>query len=332
MPIRAPVEEHNSAIAGAQAQPRDGLSDYSPKDAPWDTHRTMTDAVGMVYLGAVEFERLAARMAECSGFLSFGWGDDLETGESRLKLREARFCRVRNCPTCQWRRTLMWQARFYSAMPTLQIERPTARWLFLTLTVRNCDITDLRATIGDMNKAWKRLIKRKEFAPVLGWVRTTEVTRGSDGTAHPHFHALLMVPPSWFSGKSYVKQNRWAEMWGEVLRVDYQPMVDIRAVKSDAQISKAVAETLKYSVKPADMVADDSWFLELTRQCHKLRFVASGGVLKDVLREESESDTDLALADGVAAQEDDGSRLSFSWRPSQRKYRRFPKGDKTASA
>ncbi|MDI4746156.1 protein rep, partial [Salmonella enterica subsp. enterica serovar Kentucky] len=37
---------------------------------------------------------------------------------------------------------------------------------------------------------------RKEFKPVQGWIRTTEVTRGRDGSAHPHFHTLMMVPPS----------------------------------------------------------------------------------------------------------------------------------------
>ncbi|MDI5349339.1 protein rep [Salmonella enterica subsp. enterica serovar Kentucky] len=30
------------------------------------------------------------------------------------------------------------------------------------------------------------------------------------------------------------------------------------------------------------MVADPEWFLELTRQTHKRRFVATGGALKDV--------------------------------------------------
>ncbi|WP_170869787.1 protein rep, partial [Shigella sonnei] len=28
---------------------------------------------------------------------------------TRLRLREAHFCRVRHCPVCQWRRSLMWQ-------------------------------------------------------------------------------------------------------------------------------------------------------------------------------------------------------------------------------
>ncbi|MDK6280879.1 protein rep, partial [Escherichia coli] len=102
--------------------------------------------------------------------------------ETRLRLRDARFCRVRHCPICQWRRSLMWQARFYQSLPKIVAEYPDARWLFLTLTVRNCPITELGDTLTVMNAAFQRLKDRKEFRGVLGWVRTTEVTRGKDGS------------------------------------------------------------------------------------------------------------------------------------------------------
>ncbi|PQN27542.1 replication protein, partial [Shigella boydii] len=48
----------------------------------------------------------------------------------------------------------------------------------------------------------------KEFLPVQGWIRTTEVTRSSDGSAHPHFHTLMMAPPGMLNGKSYVRHER----------------------------------------------------------------------------------------------------------------------------
>lgn len=91
-----------------------------------------------------------------------------------------------------------------------------------------------------------------------------------------------------------------------------------------------MAETLKYSTKPADMVADESWFLELTRQTHKRRFVAAGGALADVLKVDQETDEDLTMADGPAESEDDGSRVAFNWRDGERRYRRAPKADKPA--
>ncbi|WP_187648774.1 protein rep, partial [Salmonella enterica] len=86
------------------------LTDYSPSDAPWDAHRSASDDVGGIYLLAAEYERYGARMASCGGLLRFGWSTLKETGETRLRLREAHFCRVRHCPVCQWRRSLMWQA------------------------------------------------------------------------------------------------------------------------------------------------------------------------------------------------------------------------------
>lgn len=312
------------------------LTTYSPIDKPWDVHRGQCDDVTGIYAANLEFQRYAARMASCSGILHFGWDTCRESGESSLKLRQAQFCRVRHCPVCQWRRSLMWQARFYQALPSIVETHPKARWLFLTLTVRNCDIADLGGTLTVMNQAWQKLIKRKEFKPVLGWIRTTEVTKGKDGSAHPHFHALVMVPPSWFT-ISYVKHSRWVDLWQGCLKAPYSPNVDVRTVKP--RVSKgstenplkstvealqgAVAETLKYSTKPSDMTDDDDadgWFLELTRQTHKRRFIATGGALKDVLKLDDETDEDLIGQDGEGT--DEGPNLAFSWNDSQRHYLR----------
>ncbi|MCG2916495.1 protein rep, partial [Escherichia coli] len=82
--------------------------------------------------------------------------------------------------------------------------------------------------------------------------------RGSDGSAHPHFHTLMMVPPSMLSGRDYIKHERWVDLWRGCLRVDYDPNVDVRAVKprkpqdgeslacATAELVRgAVAETLK---------------------------------------------------------------------------------------
>ncbi|MGE1747650.1 protein rep (plasmid) [Escherichia coli] len=278
------------------------LSDYSPRDAVWDTQRTLTDSVGGIYQTAAEFERYALRMASCSGLLRFGWSTIMETGETRLRLRSAQFCRVRHCPVCQWRRTLMWQARFYQALPKIVVDYPSSRWLFLTLTVRNL------------------------------------VTRGKDGSAHPHFHCLLMVQPSWFKGKNYVKHERWVELWRDCLRVNYEPNIDIRAVKTKTgevvanvaeQLQSAVAETLKYSVKPEDMANDPEWFLELTRQLHKRRFISTGGALKNVLQLDRETNEDLVIADDVGDGTDDGKRTAFVWDSGKRRYKRAPEKDKS---
>jgi plasmid rolling circle replication initiator protein Rep len=318
------LNPHSAAIAAftqAGDQPR-YLTDYSPGDKPWDTHRAQAQQVEGLYSGTI-FDALAGRIRGCSGYLGFGWEVNSETGEMRLKLKQAEFCRVRHCPICQWRRSMMWQARFLKALPAIEAAHPTARWLFLTLTIRNCPITELRQSLQEMNRAWNRFRLRREFAGnVLGWIRATEVTRGQDGSAHPHFHVLLMVRPSYF-GKGYITQQRWTELWRECARLDYQPIVDIRTVKpkpgsADSPLRQAVSETLKYAVKPEDML-DREWLLELTRQVHRLRFIASGGVLKNILRETEETERDLLLDEDAEGEASD-PELWFDWHRQVKRY------------
>lgn len=333
--VSASTSAHHSAERDVLpiSSGRDGLSDYSPKDAKWDVYRAQTELTADLLAEYDEFQRYAARMADCSGVLLFGWETQPETGETRLRLKQARFCRCRHCATCAWRRTLAMTARFLEALPGLMRDHPKARWLFLTLTVPNCPIEELGETLKAMNAGWNRLRLRQEFKPVLGWARSTEVTQEAKrtGYAHPHFHCLLMVPPSWFT-RHYVKQSRWVELWRDCMRLDVDPVVDVRAIKGD--VMGAAAETLKtfgYSVKPEQAAADPEWFLEMIRQVHRKRFFASGGALKEAFKE-PETDEEMIQGDQPAEGLDDGSRLAFAWTPTQKRYRRAPKADRGPTA
>lgn len=148
------------------------LAAISDKDSVWDKQRHRTEIVGDIYGYNAEFERYYERMADCSTFLAYGFNDD------GLRLKHANFCRVRHCPVCQWRRSMLWKSNMYVAYEEIKEQYPKGRWLFLTLTIKNPPIGDLRETLKHMNKAWDRLVKRKAFYSVVdGWIRTTEVTR-----------------------------------------------------------------------------------------------------------------------------------------------------------
>ncbi len=324
------------------------LASISARDSVWDSHRTDTLIIQQMYALESEFERYSERITDCSGWLKFGFNE-----VNGLVLKQAYFCRVRYCAMCQWRKSLLWKALMYKSYDEIMAKHPTHRFVFLTLTIKNPLIGDLRKTIQHMNKSWQRLIKRKEFMQVVdGWVRTTEVTRPTlpkknkkDPTvycpktknthAHPHFHVILMVKPSYFKGKTYIKQSRWRDLWADCLRVDYSPVVDIRTVKPKKQgdtdedgIRSAIAETLKYAVKPDDIMHDNEdpkareWFYELTRQTHKLRFVATGGALKDALKpDEAVTNEDMIdTGNDDETIETDDRRLNFTYYPSKTKY------------
>jgi len=279
---------------------------------PWTIHKQQSLGVVAHYRAASEGAttlnpnyRYALRVGHCANALGFDWDNTEVVAPSGLaykplKFKYAEYCRVRHCPICQWRRALMWKAKFIQMLPDLLEQHPAGRWLFLTLTIRNCEVKDLRETIRTMNDAWKKLTKRKEFKDVLGWIRTTEITRNAtDNTAHPHFHVLLLVKSTYFGGRNYVNQNDWTSAWQNSLKIDYTPIVNVKAVKdrrkkktstdaSESEIDAIMAaalETLKYAVKPSDMLADKNWFLDMAKQTFKLRFIASGGLLKDFLKD-----------------------------------------------
>jgi plasmid rolling circle replication initiator protein Rep len=304
------------------------LSDLSPKDKPWDSHRAIADTVQNLYRSA-RLDKYADRIQTCGKLLEFALRSD-DQGDVGFKLQSAHFCRVRHCPVCQWRRSMKWQAKMFSAMPEITQAYPTHRWIFVTLTVRNCDLVDLRAVVDDMNKAFGRLTKLKAF-PAIGWIKSLEVTRNPEtGQAHPHFHCLMLVAPSYF-GKSYIKQEEWRSLWQRCLRVDYLPVVNVKAVKPKKNkltdelddIGQAIVETLKYSVKEEDLVADEDWLVELTTQLHKTRAIAIGGVLKNFLKEERE-DEDLIHIEEEKESENQEEDLSiyFGWREAIKRYRK----------
>lgn len=303
-----------SDVSNTSQQP--ALSEISPQDKPWDKHRAFADRVEGFYMGS-EFSDYGARIHYCSELLRFGLA--LQDDDSlKLKLRAARFCRVRHCPVCQWRRSLMWKAKAYKVLPKIVEEFPTHRWLFVTLTQKNIPITELRETLRQMNRGFQRLVQLKAF-PAEGWLRSTEVTRGRDGGAHPHFHCLLLVPRSYF-GKKYIKQSGWVEMWRQSMRLDYNPILDVQAVRDGSKPMELVPELLKYCTKESDMVADREWFLELTRQMKKMRSIATGGVLKEYLKELEEEPEDLIGKDDEPELSDEAS-LYFGWRRKEKKYR-----------
>lgn len=294
------------------------LASLSPRDKPWDKHRYHADKVTKLYAGS-EFQQYSTRVHFCSQILEFGFGMT-DSDSLRLKLKNARFCRVRHCPICQWRRSLRHKALFYRVIPKVWQDYPDHRWLFLTLTQKNIPIKELKVELQKMHKAFRRMTQLKSW-PAVGWLRSAEVTKEKKRAmmAHPHYHCLLMVSPGYFAGKNYLSQKKWSKIWQRSMKLDYEPMVDVRAVKQGDTPMALVPELLKYCTKESDLVADREWFLELTRQMYRVRCLATGGALKEHLSKLEDEPEDLVgEGDGVL---EDFASVYFGWNPEIHKYK-----------
>ena len=223
---------------------------------------------------------------------------------------------------CAWRRSLMYKARAYKALPKVIADHPTARYLFVTLTLKNCAVEDLKASILHLNKSFGRMARLKHF-PAIGYLKTVEVTRGKRGDTHPHLHILMMVKPSFFS-HGYVKKKEWCAWWKRAAQVDYTPIIDVKAIKAKDSPLGLLAEVVKYQTKPNDLIFSDCrWFLEYTRQIYGTKAFALGGVFKQYFKEmEKEETTDELIGGDDEGQEGpDEGELYFGWRRAEKKYR-----------
>lgn len=292
------------------------LNQVSPKDAPWDKHKATAEVVEDFYKGS-RFDRYGKRMEDCSQLLDFVL-QGAEDGVIGLRLQAAHFCRVRNCPVCQWRRSLRWKAKAHEVLPKVAADYPSHRWLFLTLTVKNCPVENLRETLAEMNKGWRRLTDRLGF-PAIGWLKSTEVTRGKLGDAHPHLHILLLVSGGYFS-RGYLSQEQWKANWKKAMKLDYDPQVNVKAIKKGTDPAVIVPELLKYCTKESDLTADRDWLITITTQLHKTKAITTGGILKEYLSKLEEEPDDLIGDEAETTGEDFGG-VRFGWATNDKHYK-----------
>ena len=254
-------------------------------------------------------ESVVERVRTCGDVLKF-----VKDPVQGLKLYQAYFCKNKLCPMCNWRRSMKYSWQIKQILDKALEQYPKARFLFLTLTVENVPAEALSETIKDLNKSFDRLFRRKNVKKnMIGYVRSLEVTYNDKrNDYHPHIHVLLMVKPSYFSGygDNYISQADWTRMWEESAKLDYTPVVNIKAVKekvvredlhddfSEDGIMKAVLETAKYPVKPFELERDKHGKVierseekltqitgELLDGLYKKRQLGFGGLLKELRKE-----------------------------------------------
>lgn len=247
----------------------------------------------------------ANNIHNCGDWLEFARKENIQTLEQKLKLQSADFCRERYCPMCLSRKSKKLAVEFYSVLKHLEAQN-NVKYIFVTFTVKNPLLVDLKATVKHMNQSFQRMQQTKRFKnSILGYLRSTEFmgSKTPQGEAHPHFHCMFVVPAKYFATNEnlYIKQDEWREMWKKALRADYLPGVNVKIIKpkkdTSDPIASAIAETVKYPIKSEYLTSmSDADFEELNYQTKGLRVLGTGGVVKEALKKlklDLEDDTDL---------------------------------------
>lgn len=255
------------------------------KDRNWRGRKIMSLKLADIFKELGYRRTLIERLSSCGEVLKF-----IQQQDGSLKLYQAYFCKNKLCPMCNWRRSMKYSYQTSRIVDEAIKQEPKARFLFLTLTVRNVKGEDLNVTLTSLTKSFDRLFKRvKVQRNLLGYLRSVEVTHNEkENTYHPHIHVLMMVKSRYFkTSDDYISQKEWGEMWSRSLKVDYYPIVDIRGVKQSYQgIEKAIVETAKYPVKPMNLdVTDKQVVDDLYNGLYRKRQLGYGGLFKTIKKQ-----------------------------------------------
>ena len=246
------------------------------------------------------------------------------------KLKRAFFCKNKLCPICNWRRALK-----HSYVSGLVIDKalekePKARFVFLTLTVKNVASQDLKDELRNLTKGFDRLFKRAKVKKnLIGYMRATEVTYNSETKKyHPHLHILLMVKSTYFKGKgNYIEQDEWTALWQQSMRLSYTPVVNVKVVRPGKQgLKKAVLETAKYPVKPLNFkeIGDDEIVSVVSTLYYALgntRQLSYGGLLKQIYQSLNADEENLVnVSDDSKSNETIGKILFSAFDYNRRNY------------
>lgn len=248
------------------------------------------------------------KIKDCSITL---WRETWEHSEN--KETKERFssnnCQLRFCPVCSWRKALKSSAIIFTNLSKIE----NSNYLFLTLTLKNCEILDLKKTLKHMSESFHRLKKTVQWQnSIKGYIRALEITVADDGLMHPHFHILLQVNPTYGNHKGYyITQSDFTDLWQKSLKVDYKPIVDVRKIKpknetKDSLIS-AVAETIKYTLKSSDLLKMNKYTFPILDESMKgVKTINCGGSLLHV--QKISKDDEMKMDDWVLL-----ARELFRW-------------------
>jgi hypothetical protein len=155
---------------------------------------------------------------------------------------------------------------------------------------------------------YKRVVRRH----VIASARTLEITRNHDTrTWHPHVHLLAMIT----EGEQLHLARTWAQLWRDVMGLDYDPVVDVREVTDQGSVYEVSKYVTKYSTLLGELSDREAApiIAELSEAINKRQLHAWGGLWRQARKALQQVDvermSDGALDEVVACCPDCGGEL-----------------------
>lgn len=190
-------------------------------------------------------------------------------------------CKIRWCLNCMRIKRLCWIKRIMEIVDE-------GKYNYHALTLTHKDMEELNKMLRVLGWCWRQLVhERKEYrkrfkSRFKGGVRSLEVKKGKgSGLWHLHYHLLLVT------GKEFQKDYDWMkDAWKDVTSGNGSVEIHKVKEKDGMGIVKAVAETIKYIIKPENsLFQDENAFIEAYWGLKNVRQVNTFGIMRGIAKE-----------------------------------------------
>lgn len=266
-------------------------------------------------------KNMMERITNCSSYFEF----ETDKTWKHHRVTKNNRCKHKYCPFCARVEALKRTLEAQYMMETLHSKN--YRFLFLTLSLKNVAFENVKETMTKINRAFsEKFMKQVDIKKAFeGTIRKFELTYNPffyrngkivkddcgkkvvDPLKKPfnaHLHFIVAVKQSYF-GKRYISQKKMRAIWKKVLKLDYDPMVNIQAIKIKqktqeemVQLEKEHAQYLenskkvtgafeigKYVAKDSDYLQSLVLFEQFYQVLHKRRNWTFSGVFKELHKE-----------------------------------------------
>jgi hypothetical protein len=256
-----------------------------------------------------EFKKLSERMRNSGEYVKI-----TNDGNGKNKISK-NLSHIRSEPlTAHHLQQKTW-SQFNRNTPQLIEKYPDHIWLFVTLTIPSCDITNLRSQYEYLNHSFANLLKMNEFKKYFsqngqyyknknvdrncGYFKILETSKSTEfNHCKPHVHVLFHMPKNFEDSKNYISINKLQRIWMKACNINYPLHVDIVRIKNDEDLVSNVSGFSSYMTKPHNILEySKNYIIKYLQQIENFKLSTFAGTLKIIKSSDYKPDDSINDAD-----------------------------------
>jgi hypothetical protein len=239
-----------------------------------------------------EFKKWSGRIRASGEYIK------ISTDENEKNKISKQLSMIRNEPlTAHHLQQKTW-AQFNANLPVLLEKNPNHVWLFITLTIPNCHVENLRSQYEYLNLSFANLLKMKELKKYFsqngqyyknkngerncGYFKILEASKSTEfNHCKPHLHVLFHMPRNFEDSKNYISTNKLQKLWMKACNINYLLHVNIVRIENDEDLVLNVAGFSSYMTKPHNILEySKNYIIKYLQQIENFKLSTYSGTLK----------------------------------------------------